>query len=278
MSNCVSFHTQLASIMEVLANAAVAEICKLVDDGYAVLRLEVSESRKENKALKRKLQMMEHRIARGCAETGGGRNALVNNRPERNKICNTSRPTRERVFSKQIDVGLMRDAAAAAAAANIAAVDDDGAPTHPVVTWDECADMEEGSSESKEVPVKEERLEEESAPQKGPKCFAQRAMDLGADGGERSPTAKTPTRPANHTEELSEQHRTRHGVWEVSGPEPVLKAEAESECVTKSLQRRGAELREAGWNSLGTDSVMCERNRHLGTYFSQEDGDAEADG
>jgi hypothetical protein len=60
----VVFHTQIASIMEVLANAAVAEICKLVDDDYAVFRLEISQSQKENRALRRKLQLLELKVAR----------------------------------------------------------------------------------------------------------------------------------------------------------------------------------------------------------------------
>ncbi|XP_029621616.1 zinc finger protein 227-like isoform X1 [Salmo trutta] len=63
------FHTQIASIMEVLANAAVAEICKLVDDDYAVFRLEITQSQKENRALRRKLQLQElKKVARERAE------------------------------------------------------------------------------------------------------------------------------------------------------------------------------------------------------------------
>ncbi|KAK6324838.1 hypothetical protein J4Q44_G00041800 [Coregonus suidteri] len=57
-----------ASIMEVLANAAVAEICKLVDDDYAVFRLEMSQSQKENRGLRRKLQLLELKVARERAE------------------------------------------------------------------------------------------------------------------------------------------------------------------------------------------------------------------
>ncbi|XP_071024817.1 uncharacterized protein [Oncorhynchus clarkii lewisi] len=58
------FHTQIASIMEVLANAAVAEVCKLVDDDYAVFRLEITKSQKENRALRRKLQLLELKMVR----------------------------------------------------------------------------------------------------------------------------------------------------------------------------------------------------------------------
>ncbi|CAL8329188.1 unnamed protein product [Merluccius merluccius] len=68
MASRLAFQTQLASIMEVLANAAVAEICKLVDDDYAVVSLQMSQCQRENKALKRKLHLMELKMARGFAE------------------------------------------------------------------------------------------------------------------------------------------------------------------------------------------------------------------
>ncbi|XP_070972069.1 uncharacterized protein [Oncorhynchus clarkii lewisi] len=67
-SNGMVFHTQIASIMEVLANAAVAEICKVVDDDYAVFRLEISQSQKENRGLRRKLQLLELKVARERTE------------------------------------------------------------------------------------------------------------------------------------------------------------------------------------------------------------------
>ncbi|KAM9399513.1 uncharacterized protein ACWYII_031649 isoform 1-T2 [Salvelinus alpinus] len=54
--------------MEVLANAAVAEICKLVDDDYAVFRLEITQSQKENRTLRRKLQLLELKVAREPTE------------------------------------------------------------------------------------------------------------------------------------------------------------------------------------------------------------------
>ncbi|XP_071025098.1 uncharacterized protein [Oncorhynchus clarkii lewisi] len=64
----VEFQAQIASIMEVLANAAVAEICKVVDDGYAVVHLEMSQSQKENEFLRRNMKLMELQIARFRAE------------------------------------------------------------------------------------------------------------------------------------------------------------------------------------------------------------------
>lgn len=72
MANRIAFQTQLASIMEVLANAAVAEICKLVDDDYAVISLQMTQCQRENKALKRKLHIMELKMARSHAERRTG--------------------------------------------------------------------------------------------------------------------------------------------------------------------------------------------------------------
>ncbi|XP_071389789.1 uncharacterized protein [Centroberyx affinis] len=72
MSPAAAFHSQLASIMEVLANTAMAEICELVDSGYSVLQLEISRSRKENEVLRRKLRLMELKAARATALRAAG--------------------------------------------------------------------------------------------------------------------------------------------------------------------------------------------------------------
>nr|XP_057930349.1 zinc finger protein 347-like [Doryrhamphus excisus] len=60
---CISFQSQLSSILEVLVKAAVSEISKLVDDNSAFLHLEISQKQSENEALKRKLIMMENKNA-----------------------------------------------------------------------------------------------------------------------------------------------------------------------------------------------------------------------
>uniref|UniRef100_A0A674AMI5 Zinc finger protein 19-like n=1 Tax=Salmo trutta TaxID=8032 RepID=A0A674AMI5_SALTR len=88
MANCMVFHTQIASIMEVLANAAVAEICKLVDDDYAVFRLEINQSQKENRALRRKL--LELKVARERAERTI-RERVLTSRPSSVKILDRYR-------------------------------------------------------------------------------------------------------------------------------------------------------------------------------------------
>ncbi|XP_018610125.1 RB-associated KRAB zinc finger protein-like [Scleropages formosus] len=73
MLNCVAFRAQLSSVMGVLCQAAVAEVCKLVDEGSARLRTEVRKCRTENQELHRKLRIMEMelRSARQHALPGG---------------------------------------------------------------------------------------------------------------------------------------------------------------------------------------------------------------
>ncbi|XP_040001167.1 zinc finger protein 287-like isoform X3 [Xiphias gladius] len=80
MSAAVDFHSQIASIMEVLANAAVAEICKIVDDGYAVIHLEMSRNQKENEFLRRKIKLLELQISRYRAERVKGAEGSVSSR------------------------------------------------------------------------------------------------------------------------------------------------------------------------------------------------------
>uniref|UniRef100_A0A4W5L948 C2H2-type domain-containing protein n=1 Tax=Hucho hucho TaxID=62062 RepID=A0A4W5L948_9TELE len=92
-SNCMVFHTQIASIMEVLANAAVAEICKLVDDDYAVFRLEITQSQKENRTLRRKLQLLELKVARERAERTI-RERVLTSRPSSVKVVDRYRIAR----------------------------------------------------------------------------------------------------------------------------------------------------------------------------------------
>ncbi|CAL8366196.1 unnamed protein product [Boreogadus saida] len=63
MENC-SFQTELVSIMEILAKAAVAEINRRVDDSCAVFRLEISQSQSDIYVLKKKCDVMEAELKR----------------------------------------------------------------------------------------------------------------------------------------------------------------------------------------------------------------------
>uniref|UniRef100_A0A673WCX4 B-cell CLL/lymphoma 6 member B protein-like n=1 Tax=Salmo trutta TaxID=8032 RepID=A0A673WCX4_SALTR len=87
MSDTVAFHAQLASIVEVLANAAVAEICKLVDDGHAALRLEISHSQKEIENLRRKLLLTKCQTSRRGTERFGALRRTVHKHVDTNHVA-----------------------------------------------------------------------------------------------------------------------------------------------------------------------------------------------
>ncbi|KAJ8397391.1 hypothetical protein AAFF_G00439400 [Aldrovandia affinis] len=254
MSSCVVFHSQLTSIMEVLAKAAVTEICQLVDDGYAVLRLEISRSEKENQTLKRKLQMLELMVARGFSEAGlresSGSAANIRSDADGVQVCDELRGTErvtERAFEIQMGVSLWRDG-------EPAAVEEEDT-TMPSSMRDECVVMEEGRSQS--LLIKEETLEEDlenSDPQGGLRIREETAVE---SDGESVPIVDTQTAPATDIEELTEQHRTRHSVWEDSGLDAVLKAEPEIETV--NLEHTGPEHSAGRLNVLSYEDVIHER-------------------
>ncbi|XP_068178797.1 uncharacterized protein si:ch211-89o9.6 isoform X3 [Antennarius striatus] len=117
MSSRLAFQTQLASIMEVLANAAVAEICKLVDDDYAVVSLQMSQCQRENKALKRKLHLLELKMARGNAERRLRESAMNSSRQRlqinTNERLRDSSPSTADLFDRQMNAALWSGRAAA---------------------------------------------------------------------------------------------------------------------------------------------------------------------
>ncbi|XP_048837657.1 uncharacterized protein LOC125712067 isoform X3 [Brienomyrus brachyistius] len=57
-----SFQTQIASIMEILVNAALAEMRKIVNEGFGVLHLERCQHHNENKTQKGELPLMENEV------------------------------------------------------------------------------------------------------------------------------------------------------------------------------------------------------------------------
>lgn len=65
--NSKALHEQLTVIMSALTKAAVAEICELVDEGYAALQMEITRSQKENDHLRKKLHLIESIVVRGSS-------------------------------------------------------------------------------------------------------------------------------------------------------------------------------------------------------------------
>ena len=58
MPNRETLEIQIASVMEILAKTAVAEICKIVDSGCVEFRLEMCRRQKEIEALRKKVHCL----------------------------------------------------------------------------------------------------------------------------------------------------------------------------------------------------------------------------
>uniref|UniRef100_A0A674AP42 Zinc finger protein 19-like n=1 Tax=Salmo trutta TaxID=8032 RepID=A0A674AP42_SALTR len=198
MANCMVFHTQIASIMEVLANAAVAEICKLVDDDYAVFRLEINQSQKENRALRRKL--LELKVARERAERTI-RERVLTSRPSSVKILDRYRGTLSgeghltggnRSFVKPAEHNTWTDDQP------ITVDEGSGTSTQHIIM------IESTDAEAAGPGVKLERSEGEEDPRN--------IRDI--QSGAPSVATEDPTTPA--------QPRTRRSITEEEGPEVLL--------------------------------------------------------
>ncbi|XP_031683993.1 zinc finger and SCAN domain-containing protein 25-like isoform X1 [Oncorhynchus kisutch] len=205
--NCMVFHTQIASVMEVLANAAVAEICKLVDDDYAVFRLEITQSQKENRGLRRKLQLLELKVARERAERTI-RERVLASRPSSVKVVDRYRIARGEGHLTEGYRSIVKPAGHNTWRDDQPITVDEGSGTstqHVIVI--ESADAEDAGPG-----VKQERTGGEEDPRHS------RDIQTGAASGVAPPVA---------TEDLSTvmapQAKTRHSTTEEEeGPEVLL--------------------------------------------------------
>nr|XP_046164547.1 uncharacterized protein LOC124001627 isoform X2 [Oncorhynchus gorbuscha] len=257
MANCMVFHTQIASIMEVLANAAVAEVCKLVDDDYAVFRLEITQSQKENSALRRKVQLLELKMVR---------ERILATRPGSVKILDRYRGMARghltgghRSFVKPAGHNTWRDDQP------ITVDEGSGTSTKNVIV------IESANAEAAGSGVKLERSEGDEDP------LHSRDIRTGAAHGVALPVATE-----DLTTTAAPQTRTRCSITEVSGmPTAVLKAETETKTETLIVTQR---LLHTGSNHQSDperlDCLPAPHSEHLmvfhqrqGTVNSRGDGD-----
>ncbi|XP_045579172.1 uncharacterized protein [Salmo salar] len=213
MSNCMVYHAQIASIMEVLANAAVAEICKVVDDDYAVFRLEITQSQKENRTLRRKL--LEMKVARERAERTT-RERVLASRPNSVKILDRYRGlTRgeghltggHRSFVKPVGHNTWSDDQP------ITVDEGSGTSTQHIIM------IESADAEAAGPVVKQERSEGEEIQRHS------RDIQTGASGAPPVATEDPTTTPVHP--------RARRSITEVSGTQnAILKSETETKTLT----------------------------------------------
>ncbi|KAJ8338105.1 hypothetical protein SKAU_G00370710 [Synaphobranchus kaupii] len=107
MSYSITLQTQLIDIMEVLAKAAVADICKLFDEESAVLRSEMSLSQCENKVLKRKLLHMEREL-RTASALKTSRNASLTEAGDE-RVLGVEHSLAISVLEKELRMNMWRD-------------------------------------------------------------------------------------------------------------------------------------------------------------------------
>ncbi|KAM9399614.1 uncharacterized protein ACWYII_031704 isoform 3-T4 [Salvelinus alpinus] len=238
------FHTQIASIMEVLANAAVAEICKLVDDDYVVFRLEITQSQKENRALRRKLQLLELKVSRERAEKTM-RERVLASRPRSVKILDRYRGMARgeghltgayRSFGKPAGHNTWRDN-------QPITVDERRGTSTQHVIMIESADVEAAGPGGSSL-VKQERTEGEEDPQHS------RDIQTGA---------AAVVAPLVAMEDLATavQPRTRRSITEVNGMlNAIVKSDTETLTVTQRILHTGSDHR-SDPERLGPGPLGC---------------------
>ncbi|KAK6320576.1 hypothetical protein J4Q44_G00096830 [Coregonus suidteri] len=187
MSSSVPFHTQLTSIMEVLMNAAVAEICELVDDGYAVLHLEISRSQKENEVLRERLQIMETRNAHGHGKKSVG---LAHERSIRNHL-----PVRPVL---NLETGEYRNNGSPMGKElnNLCSDGEHPSKEDEDSVKQSCAVMKSMVKEMRKpgcIQIKEERLEGTISLQNDPRIKGESSVESGADEDQRDVIGHTQT-------------------------------------------------------------------------------------
>ncbi|XP_035599660.1 zinc finger and BTB domain-containing protein 18-like [Oncorhynchus keta] len=231
-----------ASIMEVLANAAVAEICKLVDDDYAVFRLEISQSQKEIVALRRKQQLLELKVSRERAERTM-RERLLSSRPRSVKILDRYRGMARgeghltgayRSFGKPVGHNTWRD--------NQPITVDEGRGTSTQhVIMIESADVEAAGPGGSSL-VKQERSEGEVDPRHS------RDIQTGA-------AAVVAPLVAMEDHVTAVQPRTQRSITEVNGTLNAI-VKSDTETLTQRLLHTGSDHR-SDPERLGPGPLGC---------------------
>ncbi|XP_042179928.1 uncharacterized protein LOC121846765 isoform X2 [Oncorhynchus tshawytscha] len=87
MSETSGLRQRISSVMDILASAAVTEICKLVEDCCGALSVEISQSKEQIKMLEKQLSLTESRYMSVSGEEGQtpvSSGSPINNSPSGN--------------------------------------------------------------------------------------------------------------------------------------------------------------------------------------------------
>ncbi|XP_029621574.1 zinc finger protein with KRAB and SCAN domains 8-like isoform X1 [Salmo trutta] len=263
MANCrpMVFHTQIVSIMEVLANAAVADICKLVEDDYAVFRLEITQSQNESRALRRKLQLLEMKVTRERAERTTRERAL------------SSRPSCVKILDRYKGIARGEGHLTGGYRSSVKPAE------HNTLRDDQPITVDEGSGTSTQYVIVIESADENAA---GP------GVKLERTEREKDPRHQTKAAagvaPSVASEELAAvpKARTQRRITEVSGTlNAVLKSETDTETlnVTQRLLHAGSDHRSdperLGCPPVPSSEYFLAFHQSQGTVNSRGDGDGD---
>ncbi|XP_072563195.1 uncharacterized protein [Paramormyrops kingsleyae] len=248
MSGCDRFYAQLGSIMEELANAAVAEICKLVDDGYTVLRFEISRSQKENEELRTKLRLMEIQASLERSKTPGALEEAVEAAPRGREPANGHReqqPSTEDVPGLEVNGDPVMTAG-------------EDVRVQPLILT-ESVNLEVG--EHKILQIKEEGAEGDAADaQTGLKSRKEGHIKSGTDSVDGFTLSK------------NKQNRSQHTFHDCAGSEVILKEDPEMEALNQGFEHHGCEQSVGGIDSFDPDYLMHEK-LHQRKFVLQEKTD-----
>ncbi|XP_071210143.1 zinc finger protein 329-like isoform X1 [Salvelinus alpinus] len=259
MANSFALHTQLASIMEVLANAAVVEICELVDNGYAVLHSEISRGQKENEALRRKLRLMDLKVSRASTlRAGMGSSILAHS-------CSRAHHDMESKRTSSCDIQCLR-AVDSQLVTSLFREGKSSGDTGQTTTQRKPAAFND--IKPKSPTIKEERREEAWENHDQQERQSTEALDH-ADGGEMLSSINTEA-----TQPISKQENDRSYMW-VSGETDnciLLPESIKNLSVNKISQNPQLGNGDGIPDNVGFDCMLFEPPRQLGTFSTQGHG------
>ncbi|XP_015216861.2 oocyte zinc finger protein XlCOF8.4-like isoform X1 [Lepisosteus oculatus] len=266
-----AFQTRLASVMEVLLNAAVSEITDLVEGSFSAFRVEIAHYKKENQALKLRLLFSgcESGADRGDRVSPAGHAARSASRGRVGvRVCEDS-ALGETGAGRQAQHCRPRDAEEQAPeeSADLTELPPDSVPEEmldleAVIIKEESTATEEPRPDS--LLVKEERPEEDSAHSDLWAAPGRRVVEACAPvaPGERAPIAQPPCEWERGSQptapDREEQHRSRRCAEGLGG--------AESESVAQELRPLGSNLRPDG---LHTPEKSTGRSSEMGFISMQ---------
>ncbi|XP_048867627.1 zinc finger protein with KRAB and SCAN domains 1-like [Brienomyrus brachyistius] len=264
MLNCALFHSQIASIVEVLAKTAIAEICELVDNGYAALQTEISRSQKENKALKRELQTTKQRLAQQEKKNGSPQ-APVNTGYRRVKICDELRgiagkevffPNEESQLYRKSDGSQGEDR-------DHAFVEEEYGMVKSALKV-KPTQLEE---ESRDLLIKQEGHEEDFGSSKLHGCLNVTGVLVESGAAETVPVLAKQSTPTQDPGLHFEQQRTGQ-LLDRSHLDTLVHAGSENEPFNQSFEHQGSEQSSAKMDSVRNKYFMNDRSDQLNVLLS----------